>query len=84
MEQCNALDIFQTRHFQILNADMDKETQEGVKPNRVRQNENLSLLDGFFFHGTYYRDGQPQLRREKRIIFSKGTIIFNHKLNLQG
>lgn len=76
MEGFRAIDIFQTR--QLLKTEgklMEKELNE-PKPNRVRQADNLSKLDGHYWHGTYYREGRPQLPKEGRCLASKGTIVF--------
>lgn len=35
-----------------------------MKPNRIRQAENLSRLTGMW-HGTFYDNGRPQLPKKK-------------------
>ncbi len=55
------------------------ERENGLKANRIRQAENLSILDRCFFHGTYYLRGQPQLPKEKRPVPISSGAIFNIK-----
>lgn len=37
-----------------------------LKPNRIRQSQNLAILDGFW-HGKFYRRGVPQLPKSDKI-----------------
>lgn len=64
---------------------LNMETESrGMKPNRIRQNENLSKLDGFYYHGKYYRDGVPQLAKKEQEVFpSGGTLYFDGRLKIK-
>ena len=42
---------------------------EHLKPNQIRHQLNLSSpvgLDGQFYHGIYYKNGVPQISKEKQ------------------
>ena len=49
--------------------------EKGPKENRIRQNENLSKLDGFFWHGVFYKNGVARLPKEKQFPM-RGEIRF--------
>ena len=48
-----------------------------LKSNRLRQAQNLALLDNFFWHGVFYRRGEAQL--SKKQFPSKGVLHFNER-----
>ena len=77
MESLTGKTIFEDRQLRRIESTFMEKEFHGPKPNRVRQADNLSRLHGHYWHGVYYRDGIPQLSKERRPFPSQGTIIFN-------
>ena len=50
------------------------------KENMIRHLANLSLLHGFFFHGTYFHEGKPQPHSQStKVKFKDRGTIFRAK-----
>ena len=52
--------------------------QKPIGENKIRRSLNVAIFTGFL-NGTYFRDGTPQIPKEKLKFPSRGSITFNGK-----